>query len=59
MWQETVEKLESLKDDEAAYRAYLNELFANFQNYNIPIDDYVKYREVHGMSQAIANNRWN
>jgi hypothetical protein len=37
-WQDTVEKLESLKNDESAYRSYLEDLFRNHQNLNIPID---------------------
>ena len=59
MWQSIVEKLESLKDNESEYKTYLEDLFKNFQNFNIPINDYVKYRNVHGMSQAIANMRCN
>ena len=59
MWQGIVEKLESLKDNEQEYKTYLEDLFSNYQNFNIPINDYVKYRNTPGMSQVIANMRCN
>ena len=59
VWQKIVETLEQLKDNEQQYRQYLEDLFNNYQNFNIPIDDYVKYRNVQGMSQVIADMRCN
>lgn len=54
-----IDELDSLKDDEQKYREYVEQLFKNYQNFPIPINEYVKYRNVDGMSQLIANMRYN
>lgn len=54
-WKRTVEILNAANTSDDDFRSALQEIFKNYQN--VPIDEYVKYRNVEGIIEAIANVR--
>lgn len=56
-WDGVYSELVSANTSDEEFRNKLNNLFQGFQN--IPIDEYVKYRNVEGIIQAITNVRCN
>jgi hypothetical protein len=55
----TIDKLNAANTSDASFRQAIIDIFSNFDIDSIPVEKYVKYRNVDGMIQAIANRRWN
>lgn len=56
-WKNTVDRLNAANTSDKEFKAALEHIFANIPN--VPIDRYVKYRDVSGMVEAIANRKCN
>ena len=58
-WKGVRDGLIAANTSDEEFRDHLTKLFENFKYKNVPIDEYVKYRNVEGMIDAIANVRCN